>query len=128
MGARSCGFNCWGSFVYTFCISTFFWEYGFEAFNEIPSVQDLVITPVLGSLLGEGFYLIKRKIVSDGYRLWGSKVAGYAVAWLVDPIMRLSAIFVEISGKRRAALMHCVDLREALGSHRQPTDSNVASH
>ena len=86
MGARSCGFNCWGSFIYSFCISTFFWEYGFEAFNEIPSVQDLVITPVVGSLLGEGFYLIKRKIVSDGYRLWGSRFMGYVVAWLVDPL------------------------------------------
>lgn len=86
MGARSCGFNCWGSFVYSFCISTFFWEYGFEAFNEVPSVQDLIITPVVGSMLGEGFYLIKRKIVSDGYRLWGSKFLGYVVAFLVDPL------------------------------------------
>lgn len=86
MGARSCGFNCWGSFLYSFCISTIFWEYGFEAFNEIPSVEDLVITPVVGSLLGEGFYLVKRHIVSNDYRLCGSKVLGYAVAFLVDPI------------------------------------------
>lgn len=86
MGARSCGFNCWGSFVYSFCISTFFWEYGFEAFNEVPSVQDLLITPIVGSILGEGFYLIKRKIVNDGYRLWGSKFLGYVVAFLVDPL------------------------------------------
>lgn len=86
MGARSNGFNCWGSFLYSFCISTFFWEYGFEAFNEIPSVQDLVVTPIVGSILGEGFYLIKRHIVSNGYRLWGSKVLGYAVAFLVDPL------------------------------------------
>lgn len=86
MSARSCGFNCWGSFLYSFCISTFFWEYGFEAFNEIPSVQDLVITPVVGSLMGEGFYLIKRHIVDHGYRLFGSPVLGYAVAWLCDPV------------------------------------------
>lgn len=86
MGARSLGFNCWGSFVYGFCISTFFWEYGFESFNEIPSVQDLIITPVVGSLVGEAFYLIKRKIVGDGYRLWGSKALGYSVAFLVDPL------------------------------------------
>ena len=78
MGARSAGFNCWGSFVYSFCISNLFWEYGFEAFNEIPSVQDIIITPVVGSLMGEGFYLIKRHIVSNGYRLWGSKPLGYA--------------------------------------------------
>ncbi len=93
MGARGAGFNCWGSFLYSFCISTFFWEYGFEAFNEIPSVQDLIVTPVIGSLVGEGFYLIKRKIVSDGYRLWGSKVLGYAVAFLFDPLNEVTGYF-----------------------------------
>ncbi len=86
MGARSCGFNCWGSFLYSFCISTFFWEYGFEAFNEVPSIQDLIITPVVGSLIGEGFYMVKRHIVDNGYRLLGSKVLGYIVAWFVDPL------------------------------------------
>jgi hypothetical protein len=29
------------------------WEYFFEAFAERPSIQDLVVTPVVGSLLGE---------------------------------------------------------------------------
>lgn len=93
MGARSAGFNCWGSFVYSFCISNIFWEYGFEAFNEIPSVQDIIITPVVGSLLGEGFYLIKRHIVSNGYRLWGSKPLGYAVAFIVDPLNEVVGYF-----------------------------------
>lgn len=86
MGARSQGFSMWGSFVYCFCISTFFWEYGFEAFNEVPSVQDLIITPVVGSLLGEGFYMAKRKIVENDYRVLGSRVLGIACAWLCDPI------------------------------------------
>ncbi len=93
MGARGAGFNFWGSFLYSFCISTFFWEYGFEAFNEIPSVQDLIITPVIGSLIGEGFYLVKRKIVENGYRLCGSRVLGYAVAFLVDPLNELTGYF-----------------------------------
>jgi len=93
MGARSNGFNCWGSFIYSFCVSTIFWEYGFEAFNEIPSVQDLVITPVVGSILGEGFYLIKRHIVSNGYRLCGSKFLGYVVAFLVDPLNEFIGYF-----------------------------------
>lgn len=103
MGARSNGFNCWGSFMYSFCISTFFWEYGFEAFNEIPSVQDLIITPVCGSLLGEGFYLIKRHIVSNNYRLWGNRVLGYAVAWIVDPINETIGYFRgdQVHAKRR---------------------------
>lgn len=102
MGARSAGFNCWGSFVYSFCISTFFWEYGFEAFNEIPSVQDLIITPVVGSLLGEGFYLIKRHIVSNGYTLWGCKPLGYAVAFIVDPLNEVVGYFQ--GDQRRARL------------------------
>lgn len=93
MGARSNGFNMWGSFLYSFCISTFFWEYGFEAFNEIPSVEDLIITPVVGSILGEGFYVAKRYIVSNGYRLFGSKIAGYAVAFLLDPLNELCGYF-----------------------------------
>lgn len=93
MGARGLGFNCLGSFLYSFCISTFFWEYGFEAFNEIPSVQDLIITPVVGSLLGEAFYLVKRHIVRNNYSLWGSKVVGYIVAFLVDPINEVVGYF-----------------------------------
>ena len=93
MSARSCGFNTWGSFLYSFCISTFFWEYGFEAFNEIPSVQDLVITPGVGSVVGECFYKLKRHIVSNGYRLWGSPVLGYFVAFLCDPVNELVGYF-----------------------------------
>ncbi len=93
MGARSNGFNVWGSFLYSFCISTFFWEYGFEAFNEIPSIQDLIITPVVGTILGEGFYVAKRQIVNNGYRLLGSKVLGYCAAFLLDPLNEVTGYF-----------------------------------
>ena len=81
MSARSCGFNYWGSFVYCFCISTFFWEYGFEAFNEIPSAQDIVVTSVVGSIMGEAFYHAKRHIMSNGYRIFGSRALGYVAAF-----------------------------------------------
>jgi len=93
MSARSCGFNCWGSFLYCFSVSTLFWEYGFEAFNEIPSVQDLFITPVIGSLVGEGFYILKRRIVDNGYRLWGSRVLGYVAAFFLDPVNEVIGYF-----------------------------------
>lgn len=93
MSARSCGFNCWGSFLYCFAISTVFWEYGFEAFNEIPSVQDLIVTPVIGSLVGEGFYVLKRGIVNHGYRLFGSRVLGYAAAFILDPVNEVIGYF-----------------------------------
>ncbi|MGN1063264.1 MAG: DUF3943 domain-containing protein [Alphaproteobacteria bacterium] len=58
MGARSAGANAAYSFLYSFALSTFFWEYGLEAFAERPSIQDLIVTPVVGSLLGEGFYAL----------------------------------------------------------------------
>lgn len=93
MGARSCGFNFWYSFLYSACVSTFFWEYGIEAFNEIPSLQDLFITPVFGSLIGEGFYNAKRYIVDHDYYLLGWKPLGYVVAFILDPLNELVGYF-----------------------------------
>ena len=85
MGARSIGFNQLGSFLYCFAVSNVLWEYGVEAFMEKPSIQDLILTPLSGLLLGEVFYKVKRNIVNNGYRLWGSRFWGNVVAFLVDP-------------------------------------------
>ncbi len=49
---RERGLSRWQSFGYSALLSTLF-EYGAEAFFEKPSYQDLWITPVIGSLLGE---------------------------------------------------------------------------
>lgn len=86
MSARSQGFNMLQSFVYGLAVSTIFWEYGIEAFMEVPSIQDLFITPVGGLLVGETFYRVKRYIVEHDYRLLGSPVLGQIVAILVDPV------------------------------------------
>lgn len=86
MSARSQGFNVLGSFLYSSFISTIFWEYGIEAFMEIPSIQDLIITPIVGSIMGEGFYLVKRWLVDNGYEVMGSRVLGYILGFLVDPV------------------------------------------
>lgn len=86
MSARSQGFNMWRSWLYSFAVSTFFWEYGIEAFMEIPSWQDLIITPMGGLILGESFYLAKRYIVEHDYELLGTKWLGYPVAFLLDPV------------------------------------------
>ena len=49
---RERGLSRWQSFGYSALLSTLY-EYGLEAFFEQPSYQDLWITPVIGSLLGE---------------------------------------------------------------------------
>lgn len=86
MGARSAGANAAYSFLYSFALSTFFWEYGIEAFAERPSIQDLIVTPTAGAILGEGFYKAKRHILeNDGY-LCDSKALGTTTLWLMDPI------------------------------------------
>lgn len=86
MSARSQGFNMFYSFLYGLGVSTFFWEYGIEAFMEIPSIQDLFITPIGGVLIGETFYRVKRYIVEHDYHLLGSRFLGTFVAFLVDPV------------------------------------------
>lgn len=86
MAARSCGFNAWQSLLYCTCVSTIGWEFGIEAFMERPSVQDIFVTPLVGSFIGEMFYKVKRGIVDNGYTLAGSSFLGNVVVFLVDPV------------------------------------------
>ena len=85
MSARGSGFNKWESFAYSAIMSTFFWEYGVEAFAEIPSWQDLLITPIVGSVLGEFFYSWKGNIIRNGRTVLNSKILGGTSLFLMDP-------------------------------------------
>ena len=100
MAARSAGFNFWRSFLYCSLVSNVGWEFGIEAFMERPSYQDLVITPVVGSLIGECFYRLKQHIVSNDYRLWGSPVVGNVVAFLIDPVNEVTGLFGHNKARR----------------------------
>jgi len=73
MTARSSGFTIFESFSYSVIMSTFFWEYGIEAFAEIPSVQDLIFTPVVGSVVGEIFFITKKRIVRHDKKVLNSR-------------------------------------------------------
>lgn len=85
MTARSSGFNILESFTYSAIMSTFFWEYGIEAFAEIPSKQDLIVTPVLGSVVGEGFFYAKKSIVKHDKKVLKSRFLGITTLLLIDP-------------------------------------------
>lgn len=93
--ARSSGLGIFKSFGFSVFLSTFFWEYGVEAFAEIPSKQDLIITPVVGSIFGEAFYLTKRHILQNDYKLLNSAKLGHIVTFLMDPITEVSNFFIK---------------------------------
>ncbi len=88
--ARHAGFSRAESFGYSVLMSTFFWEYGFEALAEIPSIQDLILTPVIGALLGELFYTWEMKIRENGGTLMGSKKLGSLAMVLLNPAGSIS--------------------------------------
>lgn len=84
--ARNDGMSIGESAVFSAVMSTFFWEYGYEAFAEVPSLQDLISTPLLGSILGEGMYLLERKLDERGGVVLGSKLMGDISYFLIDPL------------------------------------------
>lgn len=88
--ARHQGLSKWKSFGYSVFMSTILWEYGFEAIKEAPSIQDLLITPIIGSLFGELFYQMEMKIVENNGKLMGSKKLGSVTQFLLNPGYHLS--------------------------------------
>ena len=115
MGARSSGFNFYQSMLYSTIISNILWEFGIEAFMERPSYQDLFITPLVGSAIGECFYKVKRHIVNNGYRLLDSSVLGNIIAFLVDPLNEVVGYFG--NSRTRAYARQC---REAITGKSDP--------
>lgn len=87
---RHQGFTPMQSFAFSVCMSTFFWEYGMEAFAEIPSIQDLILTPLVGSIMGEMFYQVTQKISENNGKLWGSERTGSIVTAVLNSPVALS--------------------------------------
>ncbi|MFM6930586.1 MAG: DUF3943 domain-containing protein [Bdellovibrio sp.] len=86
------------SFGYSVIMSTFFWEYGVEAFAEVPSIQDLWSTPVIGSILGELFFVVENRIKDNGGVLFGSPRAGKIAMVLLNPGSALSSKVNQVFG------------------------------
>ena len=86
MQPRVAGFSWAESTLYSVLASAFFWEYGVEAFAEVPSWQDLVVTPAIGSIFGELFYRATLHIHGNQDRLLGSRILGKTTLLLMDPV------------------------------------------
>lgn len=98
--ARKSGYNQWNSFVYSALMSTFYWEYGLEAFAEIPSVQDIFVTPIGGWLYGEWAYQQEREIVADGGKALGSESLGSVALFFLDPVDKIGSGINSLFGRR----------------------------
>lgn len=86
MQPRVAGYSWAESALYSTLASALFWEYGVEAFAETPSWQDIVITPAVGSILGELFYQASMKIHKNHNTLLGSRFLGKTALLLMDPV------------------------------------------
>jgi outer membrane protein W len=97
--ARKSGYRQWDAFVYSALMSTFYWEYGIESFAEVPSIQDLVITPVLGWAYGEWAFTTEMDIRANGGTVLGSSFLGSTALIFLDPVDSLSVGINNVFGK-----------------------------
>lgn len=88
--ARNDGFTMGESAAFSTLMSTFFWEYGYEAFAEVPSIQDIILTPLFGSLFGEGMFILEGKLDQQEGLLLGSKTLGNISYFFLDPMGRIA--------------------------------------
>jgi len=97
--ARKSGYRQWDAFIYSALMSTFYWEYGIESFAEVPSIQDLVITPVLGWAYGEWAFTTEMSIRANNDEVWGSSILGSTALVMLDPVDSLSVGINNLFGK-----------------------------
>lgn len=101
---RNDGMSIGESAALSALMSTFFWEYGYEAFAEVPSIQDLIFTPLFGSILGEGMYILEGKLDQNGGKVFGSRALGNVSYFLLDPLGNIA------NGMKEALLYFRIDL------------------
>lgn len=82
---RSQGGTPLQSFGFTVFQSTL-WEYAIESVAEQPSIQDLVITPIAGSLVGEVFHQLSLEILKKRNLNFGQKVLVFFLnpSWVIN--------------------------------------------
>ena len=86
--ARNDGLDPFQSFMFSFIMSSFVWECGYEAFAEIPSIQDLISTPIVGALMGEYMYYLEKELDKNSGLIWGSSSLGNISYFLLNPMGR----------------------------------------
>lgn len=88
--ARRRAFGWKGALLYSSLVSTFGWEMGVEAFFEQPSVQDLWVTPLLGSIMGESMLRLQRRLARSPFS--GARFLAVLLLGVMDPTGNLSRL------------------------------------
>ena len=83
--ARERGFDEQASFWYSVAMSTAF-EFGAEALFEQPSIQDIIVTPVGGVIVGEYFMRVRARVAERVTPGEPMAFRDRAILWLTDPI------------------------------------------
>ncbi len=83
---RDKGFKFGQCYFYSFLVSALLWEYGFEAAVERPSIQDLIITPTAGAILGEIMTVLAKEIRANDGKVLGSKALGTTLLGMLNPM------------------------------------------
>lgn len=92
--ARERGFGPWSSFAYS-ALASAAYEFGVEAFFEKPSIQDLIVTPIGGALLGAFvFEPIRARIKAKPELAWYDHVG----LFMTDPLGGLNGLFESLFG------------------------------
>ena len=69
--------NRQGNMIQSFAIATigsFSFEYIFESFNQRPSINDLILTPLIGSAAGELIYRVEKRMKRDNRLILPEKI------------------------------------------------------
>jgi hypothetical protein len=126
--ARERGLNQAQAFWYAALLSTF-WEYGPEALAEPVSIQDLIVTPVAGALVGEYLFSpLRTRIRSKPGGLdWQDK----ALLFLTDPLGVLNAQTDRLLGVKTTLSLQPIRLRgtsAAAGTGNTAPGSRLTPH
>lgn len=120
--ARNDGLTISESATFSMLMSTFLWEYGYEAFAEVPSIQDLIFTPLVGSLLGEGMFILEGKLDQQGGAVFGSKSLGNISYFFLDPLGRIA------DGLKDALMLFRIDLDVTMSIQTYPQFRVIPHH
>lgn len=96
--AQERGYGAKGAFWYSVLLSSMY-EFGAEALFEEPSIQDLIVTPVFGSLLGRYFMHVRHDI-REREELLGYRATRDKWLWvLTDPLGSLNSQVDRLLGR-----------------------------